>query len=483
MTRNPDLSSLYAYELDELGMPSQLPGNRIFLGVIALLCIFLFHASFRSIIPFRITVKVPTPHTSSFIKLLFVSGCSSSNFVMTSYYLSSIYDNSTTLSYVVCNVTQFHSVAHILRNSYNTKLSILFNAIPKKPHSDESYTNHSIVFYFSDDNEVLVRLDILDFEVRLAVLDKLNVLFSEKIQDSSFLQSSLRAFNSFLPVTKRNFQNVNELNINLENLNVSVTFFTAKEHVLEGDIEEILYRNMLSLESPLAPIVVTGASDNHADVLQKALLTSLLKIPEQKVIVYDLGLNQQNREKISSFNSVEEIRYFNFSLYPSFFDIRVNAGEYAWKPVIIREVLEDHPIVLWLDAGDALRGASLANFVSRVMTNGVFSASSGPPMRPLTHPGTVTKLGQKYEEFDLDASNCAANVAGYYRNHPMYERIVLRMASCALEKDCIAPPGSSRANHRQDQTVLTVLVLINGLSCTINPEDVGIAVHQDSHVK
>ena len=40
----------------------------------------------------------------------------------------------------------------------------------------------------------------------------------------------------------------------------------------------------------------------------------------------------------------------------------------------------------------------------------------------------------------------------------VYDDIVVPWKACAMVKQCIAPPGSSRKNHRQDQAVLSYLV-------------------------
>ena len=44
----------------------------------------------------------------------------------------------------------------------------------------------------------------------------------------------------------------------------------------------------------------------------------------------------------------------------------------------------------------------------------------------------------------------------------VYRDVVLPWKACAVEKDCIAPAGSSRSNHRQDQAVLSYLVHRSG---------------------
>ncbi len=40
--------------------------------------------------------------------------------------------------------------------------------------------------------------------------------------------------------------------------------------------------------------------------------------------------------------------------------------------------------------------------------------------------------------------------------------VVVPWKACAMAKDCIAPPGSSRENHRQDQAALSYLVHRSG---------------------
>src|SRR5271156_3540660 len=99
-------------------------------------------------------------------------------------------------------------------------------------------------------------------------------------------------------------------------------------------------------------IVVTGASQNHYNTLMQFIDCFFKFYPESessssstsssiKLIVYNLGINDQDwdnlKQKYESKYSKGCIEYkiFNFSIYPDYVNINVNAGEYAWKPIII----------------------------------------------------------------------------------------------------------------------------------------------------
>ncbi len=85
-------------------------------------------------------------------------------------------------------------------------------------------------------------------------------------------------------------------------------------------------------------------------------------------------------------------------------------------------------------------------------------------MREWTHPLMFEYLGVDASAYG-DKPNADATLVGFAigtaaaaARDAVYRDIVLPWKTCALVKDCIAPPGSSRANHRQDQAVLSYLV-------------------------
>jgi len=212
--------------------------------------------------------------------------------------------------------------------------------------------------------------------------------------------------------------------------------------------------------------VVTAASSNHHGALCQ-LLDSLRGF-DARVDCYDLGLSESERRRLPRWDRVT-YRRFDYAAYPAFMDVNVNAGEYAWKPVIVNEVVEraraETPAgdVLWADAGCFFHRIDIiADRIAR--SGGLWVRRSPGTMRQWTHPGMFTYLKVDLDEFG-DRPNADATLVGFAigsgpdaSREAVYRKIVLPWKECALVKACIAPEGSSRQNHRQDQAVLSYLV-------------------------
>lgn len=59
-----------------------------------------------------------------------------------------------------------------------------------------------------------------------------------------------------------------------------------------------------------------------------------------------------------------------------------------------------------------------------------------------------------------------------------YRMLARPWYECSITRQCIAPDGSSRKNHRQDQAALTVLAILTGAKC--EGVDSGIKKNMDS---
>lgn len=199
--------------------------------------------------------------------------------------------------------------------------------------------------------------------------------------------------------------------------------------------------------------IVTGASSNHFHCLLNLLRTVRHYCPDTVVVVYDLGLSADELAEID--RTGVELRTFDFTRYPEYMNIAVNAGEYAWKPVIFHQVLEDFGnLVMWLDAGNlVMRDLTLVWLWIR--RYGILTPTSAGDLREWTHPKALDHMNVPAE--DLDKPNRNAALVGLNADYPWARQLCLDWRDAALCRDCIAPEGSSRENHRQDQAVLSIL--------------------------
>ncbi len=212
-------------------------------------------------------------------------------------------------------------------------------------------------------------------------------------------------------------------------------------------------------------VVVTAASSNHFGALVQ-MLTSLRDL-DARVECYDIGLTAAEAEALPRWPRAVH-RTFDYDAHPGHMHVTINAGEYAWKPVIIAEVIDrvrasgDPCDVLWADAGCYFE--SLSVIKTRIAASGLWVRRSAGTMREWTHPGMFAWLGVDPDLYG-EKVNADATLVGFSlgsasarQAERLYRGVVVPWRDCAMAKDCIAPAGSSRKNHRQDQSVLSYLV-------------------------
>jgi hypothetical protein len=82
---------------------------------------------------------------------------------------------------------------------------------------------------------------------------------------------------------------------------------------------------------------------------------SLHLAPHTRFVAYILPSDQDVDPASSAEWQNVEIRTFDFSRRPAWVDVTVNRGEYAWKPLIVEEIVRDYGgLVFWMDAGDII---------------------------------------------------------------------------------------------------------------------------------
>ncbi|KAG0377880.1 hypothetical protein BGX24_005267, partial [Mortierella sp. AD032] len=253
-----------------------------------------------------------------------------------------------------------------------------------------------------------------------------------------------------------------------------------------------------------------------------------------RLIVYNMGMGPTKSKK-KLFQALVEAGYidqpldFDFQKYPDFWRLGTETrGEYGWKAGIIEEVAQrvlsspplpstellpadlrqqqpgsstgttnsttvtasarhQQGIVLWLDSGDRISLPFLRWLPSFLLQNGMWSPQSQDDMLTWTHPGLLKYYHDSLNNYSPGETNCnGAAMAFDVRNHTVRDGIMREWVQCARTKDCIAPEGSSRANHRQDQAALTYLVKRMGYGqelCHGMPDIFGVQVNQDRYCK
>ena len=202
--------------------------------------------------------------------------------------------------------------------------------------------------------------------------------------------------------------------------------------------------------------IITGASDNHYLTLMN-MVDSFIKYNDRhKLIIYNLGLEEQkwNRMK-EKYNNQEFIfKIFDYSKYPEWFNINIEAGQYAWKPTIIYNTFLEYTgeILVWMDAGNLIT-EGLQKLEDFLINNYIYSATSSGTIKDWTHPLTIQYL--KCTNTGNENRNGAC--LGFNTKIDLVKDFITEFYNCAMDKNCIAPDGSSRKNHRQDQAVFTIL--------------------------
>ncbi|WP_343070059.1 DUF1647 domain-containing protein [Aminobacter carboxidus] len=229
-------------------------------------------------------------------------------------------------------------------------------------------------------------------------------------------------------------------------------------------------------KSASAMALVTASDSSHARSLLNLLASARQHEPTTSVIVYDLGLTADQRASVTDLGC--ELRRFDFASYPAFVDIHNSAGQYAWKPQIIRTVAQERPgIVCWMDAGNII-AEPLLQLRRETERFGYYSASSSGTLGAWTHPDMLRYLGLP-AGWKSEAANLNGACIAFDTRNPLATDLLERWANLSLIKECIAPHGSDRSNHRQDQALLTVLAHMAGCRAKASKKLLGYRIHQD----
>lgn len=229
--------------------------------------------------------------------------------------------------------------------------------------------------------------------------------------------------------------------------------------------------------------VITGASANHFKVLYNFVVRmkthGVFRGSPVPLFVIDFGLTPEQHWLISQRDEVHALMVFNFSHYPSWMNISNDrAGDYAWKAIGMSMVFPKHADrVLWLDSGDLVHDIGKA--LNVLWKRNFLSTLTSDTVRRWVHPGMLQYFKQENNTWLLDAPTANGAIVGFTRKTLHLFEVFLQ---CSLVRECVSPSGSSRSNHRQDQSIITLLSHLHGYSDLVSkpPEEYGISIHHPS---
>jgi len=229
-------------------------------------------------------------------------------------------------------------------------------------------------------------------------------------------------------------------------------------------------------------VLVTGASSNH-HVSMMNMIASARETYSGPIVAWDLGLSADEVDdllmhELSNF----ELRTFNYSAFPE--HVKPPSATlpalhtYAWKPLVIFDTLQDAETVLWIDAG-SLVTLGLTYIRSHIERDGFFATEATSTIGEFTYPSVLDRYNAHHLEHLWQA---ASGLIGIDRRTRSYADILMPWHACAFDRECIAPAGSTRGNHRQDQSYLSILVHKASFSISHARKDHGILIHMDTWV-
>lgn len=232
-------------------------------------------------------------------------------------------------------------------------------------------------------------------------------------------------------------------------------------------------------------IYIVSGCTSHFFIFWILLYKSIQKhIPNAIVHFYDLGISSEQVQVIQSLieqNANLHFHTFDFSLYPEWVNIKNSAGQWAWKPQCIKDVMDNHisdsnnSIIMWCDSCNIIQN-NLSDLFSFVKTQGIYSNITSGSVSLWTRPKTLEYLNA--DEFSsYNMRNAALPV--FYLGVSWVQDFINDYAKYSLIKECIFPEGSNRLNHRQDQSVLSCLYYNywKKYRFVINDENMGIHTH------
>lgn len=235
---------------------------------------------------------------------------------------------------------------------------------------------------------------------------------------------------------------------------------------------------LLRSDTPPCLTVCSGASIGFFRALVAFLVSARKTGWDQRCrfIIFDLGLKAEQWQALQARHPWCEFRRFNFAAHPP--HVALAAGHYAWKPILIADLMEEcGGRVVWFDSATLLK-AGLEELEAGLARYGVYTLAGQSPLSERCDPLTLTALDAPAAILHLPER--VAGVVGFDANHPVAARIARQWREHARIEAHIAPRSPRHSWHKPEQAVLSILLyqaMLTG-ELELNPGEIDISSTQ-----
>jgi hypothetical protein len=203
-------------------------------------------------------------------------------------------------------------------------------------------------------------------------------------------------------------------------------------------------------------VIVTGATSTYMRGLTNLCASLRYWAPHHKVVVYNLGnMTAEQIQDIEGWSNVMAVEWRDG--VPTHYPPHVSRGKiYAWKPIIVNETLHKYKSIFWLDAGSSVAGpiTPIEDVIQR--TGIMLVKGQDTDMKEKSAAATYKWFNTTKATFKA-GPHYSGNTQAFMYPSRYVESVVLPNALCAMDPNCITPPGSLLRNHRYDQTTISIL--------------------------
>jgi hypothetical protein len=205
-------------------------------------------------------------------------------------------------------------------------------------------------------------------------------------------------------------------------------------------------------------IIISAACRNHYLSLRQFQNHIQYFINDRDVVyLCNLGLTNQQWNFIKSrpLKKKDNFKYIDidFNKYPP--HVR-NLQSYAFKSACFKEIIDDKNInenMIWLDSATIVY--ENVNTLDKIIElNEIYSPYSAETIERYCHPSTISKM--LYDK-GLHKTMRSGGCIGIKLSSSVGKNFLDDFINYCLDKDVIIPAGSTKGNHRQDQSVLSIL--------------------------